>query len=183
MPDQELSGAFAVVALPGQIDLTSQDRAYDQLCAAFASGAAVVVADFTATTFCDCSAMRRLLAAQHHAAARQAQLLLAIPPGGAVRRLADLLGVHRRVPVYPGVREALAALQPPGTKTTRPDGPAPRPPGRTAPPPGQDTVTIADITDVIGAHSAFTARLQAAFTGLSRQASGPASRAASHHAG
>lgn len=61
-----------VIRLAAEIDLTNRDQVYDQLCAAFAGGAAVVVADLTATSFCDCGSLRCLLAVQHRAAAREA---------------------------------------------------------------------------------------------------------------
>lgn len=62
MTDQEIPRAAVIVTMSADIDLTNQDQAYDQLYAAFASGASVVIADFTGTSFCDCSSMRRLLA-------------------------------------------------------------------------------------------------------------------------
>jgi anti-anti-sigma factor len=114
MPEQQADGQPAVVTLPAEIDLTNAGRARDLLDAAFAAGAPVVIADFSGTAFCDCSAMRAVLAAGHLAAARGAQLRLAIPPGTAVRRLADLLGLDRQVPVYPGPAQA-AAGPPAGT--------------------------------------------------------------------
>jgi anti-anti-sigma factor len=85
--------------LPAEIDLTNAEQACDRLCAAFASGAPVVIADFTATTFCDCSSMRRLLAVRHRAAARHAELRLAVPLGGEVRRLLELTGLGRHLSV------------------------------------------------------------------------------------
>ena len=125
-----------VVALPAEIDLSNQDQACDLLEAAFASGAPVVIADFTGTTFCDCSSLRRLLAVQQRAASA-AQLRLAIPPGSPVRRLADLTGTSRRQPVYPSPGAAAARTSPvplPRSGHTSPDGgghqPAPlTPPG------------------------------------------------------
>jgi hypothetical protein len=84
MRHQQVLYAPVIVRLPAQIDITSAERAYDRLYAAFASGASVVIADFTATMFCDCSSLRRLAAIQNRAAARDAQLRLAIPPGGPV---------------------------------------------------------------------------------------------------
>lgn len=99
--------ALIVVTLPGELDLTTQDHAYDRLYAAFVSGASVVVADFTATGFCGCSAMRHVLSVRHRAAARNAQLRLVIPPSGQVRRLAQLMGVDRHLQVYPSLAQAV----------------------------------------------------------------------------
>jgi hypothetical protein len=58
MHDQLPPRGPVIVTLPTEVDLINQDWAYDQLCAALASGADIVIADFTATTFCDCSSMR-----------------------------------------------------------------------------------------------------------------------------
>jgi anti-anti-sigma factor len=110
MTDQEIPRAAVIVTMPADIDLTNQDQAYDQLYAAFASGASVVIADFTGTSFCDCSSMRRLLAVQARAA-RDAQLRVAITPDGAVRRIVELMQMDRRLAIYPA---AQAAIPPPG---------------------------------------------------------------------
>lgn len=104
-----------VVPLAAEIDLTNSEQVYDRLYAAFISGpAAVVVADFTETWFCDCSSLRRLLTVQQRAAAQGSQLRLVIPPGSLVRRLADLIGLDGQLHIYPSTREATAWLSYPG---------------------------------------------------------------------
>ncbi len=85
------AGMPAVVALPAEIDLTNVTRAYTELDAAISSVAAVVIADFSATVFCDVAGIRRLLELHQLAAARQVELRLVIPPGAPVRRLLDLV--------------------------------------------------------------------------------------------
>jgi len=60
------------VPLAGGIDMVNCEQVY----AAFVSGATVVFADFTATSFCDCASLRCLLAVQRRAAAQGAQLRL-----------------------------------------------------------------------------------------------------------
>jgi anti-anti-sigma regulatory factor len=132
--------APAVVVLPSQIDFATQDQAYDRLYAAFASGATVVIADFTGTAFCDCGSLRHLVTVQHWAAARKAQLRLVIPPGGLIRRQAALMDLDHQLPVYPTLREALAA------------GPLPDPNFQGASPSvAARTVTMTDIIDLIAA--------------------------------
>jgi len=121
MLDQVIHRVPAVVALPAEIDLTSAERAYGELHAAFAGGAAAVIADFSATTFCDCSSLRRLLAIQHRAACRGARLVLVIPRGSPVSRLAELVSLDSRLPVYPSLREAVAELRR-GTAKRQPPG-------------------------------------------------------------
>ncbi len=97
-----------VVTLPAEIDVYNRNQAYERLCAACASGASVIIADFAGTRFCDHEAMRRLLTVAERAAASAAQLRFAIPPGHPVRRLADLLDPEHRVPVYASPGEAAA---------------------------------------------------------------------------
>lgn len=109
MHAQDVPKPPVTVRLPAEIDLTTQERAYDQLYAAFASGGSVVIADLSATTFCDCAAMRRLMMARRRAAAQHADLRLVIPPGSPVLRLAHLTELDRHVPVYPSLGEAAAA--------------------------------------------------------------------------
>jgi anti-anti-sigma factor len=106
MTCQQEAGPVVVVPLAGEIDMVNCEQVYDRLYAAFVSGATVVIADFTSTSFCDCASLRRLLAVQRRAAAQGAQLRLVIPPGNPVQRLAELLGVNGRLHVYPGMHEA-----------------------------------------------------------------------------
>jgi anti-anti-sigma factor len=105
---QQRANPAVVVPLAAEIDLTNNEQIYNQLYAAFVSGAAVVIADFTATSFCDCSSLRRLLAVQCRAAARGGQLRLVIPLGSPVRRLADLMDMNGRLHIYPSMHEASA---------------------------------------------------------------------------
>ena len=49
------------VTLPTEIDFTNAEEVCDRICAAFQPGIAVVVADLTATTFCDSAGVRHLL--------------------------------------------------------------------------------------------------------------------------
>jgi len=106
MTCQQRAGPVVVVPLAGEIDLFNCDQVYDRLYAAFVSGATVVIADFTATSFCDCASLRRLLAVQRRAATQGTQFRLVIPPGNPVQRLAELLGVNGRLHIYPGLHEA-----------------------------------------------------------------------------
>jgi len=104
--------AVAVVPLADEIDLANSAQVYDQLWAAFDAGAGVVVADFTATQFCDCGSLRRLSNVHRRATARGGELRLLIPPGNPVRRLAWLLGLDRRLPIYASLTQAMALTRP-----------------------------------------------------------------------
>jgi anti-anti-sigma factor len=111
---KEETNPAVVVRLATEIDLTNSEPVFDRLQAALAGGVAVVVADFTATWFCDSASLRRMLTVQQLAAARGGQLRLVIPPGGLVSRLADLTGLDHQLHIYPSVREAIAWLPRPG---------------------------------------------------------------------
>ena len=108
MARRQGAGPATVVPLAAEIDLTNCEQVYDRLYAAFARGTAVVIADFTATWFCDCGSLRRVLAVQQRAAACGGQLRLVIPPGSRVRRLADLAGLDGGPHIYSSVPEATA---------------------------------------------------------------------------
>lgn len=86
MTSQRGASPAVIVPLADEIDLTNSEQVYDRLCAAFGSGPEVIIADFTATWFCDCGSLRRLLTVQRRAAAQGSQLRLVIPPGSPVRR-------------------------------------------------------------------------------------------------
>ncbi len=110
MPHPHVRHAPVVVALPAEIDLTNREEVFGRVCAAFASGATVVIADLTATTFCDCASLRCLLTVQHGAAANGGQLMLVIPSGSPVWRVMNLLGLDHQVPVYASPGEADAGI-------------------------------------------------------------------------
>lgn len=106
------NGGSAIVALPAEIDLTNTRQAYDPLYAALVSGAPVVVADFTATVFCDAAGVHSLLMLRDLAAALGIGFRLVIPPGGLLRRVLELLAVDHLLSVYPNAEEAARLLVP-----------------------------------------------------------------------
>lgn len=72
------------------------------------AGARIVVADLSATVFCDSAAIRTLLEAADHAAASGAELRLVVPDGGRVRRIIDVLRLGQVLPIYPTLPAALS---------------------------------------------------------------------------
>lgn len=96
----------AVIAFPAEVDVCNTRRLGHELGAALAS-AATVIADMTATTFCDCSGVRVLLLAHDQAAADGIELLLVVPSTRVLRLLA-LTGTGRQLSIYPTVAAALA---------------------------------------------------------------------------
>lgn len=97
----------AVVTLPAEIDMANADRVGADLQAAFAPGVTAVVADMTATTFCDSRGIHALVMAHQRATASGAQLRLVVPSAYVLRVLA-LTGLDRWLAIYPGLPEALA---------------------------------------------------------------------------
>jgi len=100
-----------IVVLPAEIDLAGAPAVSETLLFAISTGPAVVVADLTGTTYCDCAAIRSLCHATEYAAARGTDLRLVIL-AGPVRRVLDLTGRDRELHLYLAVASALS--EPPG---------------------------------------------------------------------
>ncbi len=103
-----------VIALPAEIDMANADRVGQQLRAALAPGVATVIADMTATRFCDSSGINMLVRAHGQAAANGTDLRLVVVSTAVLRTL-TLLGLNQLLSIYPSLSQALTA------------GPAPRP--------------------------------------------------------
>jgi anti-sigma B factor antagonist len=102
----------AVVALPAEIDMANADRVGADLQAAFTPGVTTVVADMTATMFCDSRGIHALVMAHQRAAASGADLRLVVP-SACVLRVLVLTGLDRWLAIYPSLPEALAVQPPP----------------------------------------------------------------------
>lgn len=98
----------AVLTLPAEIDIANARRLCGRVGAALVSGATVVVADMTATTFCDSSGARILVLAWEQAAANDIELRIVVP-SAAVRRGFALMGLDGFLPFYPSLSAALTA--------------------------------------------------------------------------
>ena len=98
-----------VVVLPAEIDVTNSEQVYQQLAAALAPGVNTVIADMMATVFCDSSGVHAIIHAYEDADARGIQMRLAVSSATSVRRVLELIGVGRLMPVFPSLREALDA--------------------------------------------------------------------------
>jgi anti-sigma B factor antagonist len=96
-----------VVTLPAEIDMANADDIGQQLAAAFTPGARVVIADMTATTFCDSTGINMLLRASRRATANGAELRL-LRPCPRVLRVMQVLGVDALLAIYYSLEEALA---------------------------------------------------------------------------
>jgi len=107
-PAADATAGTAVVTLPAEIDLANADRVNADLQAAFGPGVTTVVADMTATTFCDSQGIGALVRAYKQAAITGAQLRVVVPSARVLRVLA-ILGLDGQLAIYPSLPDALAA--------------------------------------------------------------------------
>jgi anti-sigma B factor antagonist len=119
MRDHERLNRTVIVPLPAEIDIANAKDVGEQLCAAFAPGVSVVIANLGSTIFCDTSGAQQLVLAHRRAVASNRVLRAVVPSAGVLRVLA-ILGVDRVLEIYPGLAEALAAEPGPAPKD---DGP------------------------------------------------------------
>ncbi len=108
MSDPQPLAEPVIVGLPAEIDAANAAGAGLRLCAAFAPGVTVVIADLTQTVFCDSSGVSQLVLAYHCAAAHGAQLRLVVPHPNVLGVL-KLTGLDGLLPVYPSLDAALSA--------------------------------------------------------------------------
>lgn len=106
-PSAQATVQPTVVTLPDEIDVANAERIGEDLQAAFTPGVTVVIADMTATTFCDSLGIRTLVLAHQQAAASGAKLRLVVPSVSVLRLLA-LLGLDGVLAIYPSLQAALA---------------------------------------------------------------------------
>jgi anti-anti-sigma factor len=96
-----------VITLPEEIDLTHSPVIRETVLAVIRRRPAVIVADMTATTFCDSNAMHAIATAHRQAVAAGADMRLAIGHPG-VRRVFALSGFDTVIGIYPDLPAALS---------------------------------------------------------------------------
>jgi len=104
-----------MITLPHEIDLTNAASIGEQLAAACAPGGAVVIADMTATTFCDSTGVRMLVLACQQASDHGTELRLLVTRPGVWRAM-KVMGADLVLPVYQDLNEAQAG---PGVRGQR----------------------------------------------------------------
>lgn len=105
------AGEQATVTLPAEIDILNGRAVGDVLEHCLASGATILVADMTATTFCASEGLHILIRAHLQAAAAGAELRLAVP-GRLVRRVMELTAADQVLDLYPSLDDAVAGRRP-----------------------------------------------------------------------
>jgi anti-sigma B factor antagonist len=117
-------GRVAVTTLPAEVDIANAEQVRDDLLSVVTQDASLVIADMTATTFCDSAGISALVRVARQATAQGSGLRLAAGAPAVARALA-LTGVDKLIAVYPSVAAALA--DPAGDVTVEP---APTAPGQ-----------------------------------------------------
>lgn len=100
-------GRVAVMTLPAEVDISNADQVREDLVAAVAQDASLVIADMSATTFCDSAGVTALVRTARKASASGAELRVATSAPAVVRVLA-ITGVDRLIEIYPSVAAAMA---------------------------------------------------------------------------
>jgi anti-sigma B factor antagonist len=118
------------MTLPAEVDISNADQIRQDLVTLAGQGAWMVIADMSATTFCDSAGVTALVRAVRKANASGAGLRVAACAPGVARVLA-ITGVDRLIDIYPSVAAAMAD---PGSETARQgDTACPGPAGRADP--------------------------------------------------
>jgi anti-sigma B factor antagonist len=107
-----------VVALPAEIDMATAGQAGEELGSVLAHRPCAVIADMTATRFCDSSGISMLVRAHKQAAAHGIEFRLVVRSAGVLRTLA-LAGIGQLLPVFSTVTQALAGAPVPDPQPHR----------------------------------------------------------------
>lgn len=125
------------MTLPAAVDISNADQVREDLFAVVAQDASLVIADMSATTFCDSAGVTALVLAARKASASGVGLRVATSAPAVVRVLA-ITGVDRLIETYPSVPAAMAdpgtdavgrvrVARPAPAGQADPDGRAPQP--------------------------------------------------------
>ena len=95
------------MTLPAEVDIANAEQVRDDLLSVVTQDASLVIADMTATTFCDSAGISALVRVARQATAHGSGLRLAAS-APAVTRVLALTGVDKLIEVYPSVAAALA---------------------------------------------------------------------------
>ena len=125
------AGKQAVVTLPEDIDLSNAGQIREQLLTVINRGAAVLIADMTATISCDYAGSEAMIRAYQRAVPSGTDLRLVVTDR-IVRRVLSYNGLDRLVSIYPSLEAAQAVKAPaevlglvPRPASARADGQAP----------------------------------------------------------
>lgn len=124
-------GSWAIVTLPAEVDLSNAGRLLEQLLLVIDGGATDLVADMSATTFCDSSGVHALVRARSRLDGQGGRLHV-VAGSASVLRLFDLVGLSTLITIQATLaaalraRESLAAGEGPAGTADVPPPPHPR---------------------------------------------------------
>lgn len=98
-----------IVAFPVEADVTCSEAIGEALRAAFRPGVSVVIADMSATEFCDSSVIRHLILANKQAARMGAELRV-VSRSPVVRRALHVLQADQLLSLYADTASALTGV-------------------------------------------------------------------------
>jgi anti-sigma B factor antagonist len=123
---------YTLVTVAGELDIATAAELRDCLVPLLADHPTLVI-DLDRVSFCDATGLGVLVGAANRARANRARLHLVCSRPN-IRRLFDLTGLARRLPLARTLGEAVAALPSPRTRPGRaPATPAPLPPPPSSP--------------------------------------------------
>ena len=105
------AGKQAVMTLPEDIDLSNAGQIREQLLTVINRGAAVLIADMTATISCDYAGAEAVIRAHRRAVISGTELRLVVT-AQIVRRVLSCNGLDRLVSIYPSLEAAQAVRAP-----------------------------------------------------------------------
>ncbi len=119
-PDITTPPVTEIVVFPPEVDISNAAQIEAKLHTATQPGTSIVIANMTATTFCDSMGLSALLLA-HERAARNGAELRVVTASPAVLRVMQITGTDHVLHVYPDLAAATFALadEPAATRGTR----------------------------------------------------------------
>ncbi|MFF5265510.1 STAS domain-containing protein [Actinomadura viridis] len=104
------TSAPGVVTFPPEVDLSNGEALLREALRLLRAGTPGLVLDLRGCTFCDSSGPNMIFRAQRRADAAGVPMVVVLPWEGIVRRVCDIAGVTRRVPLAPDLDSARALL-------------------------------------------------------------------------
>ena len=108
-PTADPAAGVEMLRAPEELDLLTADGLAGQGCAAIARRARLLLLDLTGLSFCDARGLGALVQIANHADAAGCRYGL-IAPQPQVAKILRIGGLHRRMPVFATIDDALAHL-------------------------------------------------------------------------
>jgi anti-sigma B factor antagonist len=104
--DVHADDARCVLEIQGEIDISNAKEMGRAMEAAIPNGAPLVVIDLTRTTYLDSAGIQLLFRIADRLHERRQRLRLVVPTGSPIRKVLELTGIHRLIPLIERVDEA-----------------------------------------------------------------------------